>query len=147
MVEEDLGVHLQCILYIPGIPKEAISLDGDTVIDRIGFYVIGHRLTQALKRDNNPNVCWGSRWNHGTLAEENQQLIHLEKKLTATHSSTNHLAIVAYPVSDLNGELIGLRGDPDEDPGLDDNYYFLESPSEWGELFIKSAEIHSQGGD
>ena len=107
--------------------------------------MIGHRLTKVFCHEGYDHE-WD--WDHGTLAEENQHVIHMASKETITighatkkngrtiNRQVQRSAILAVPVGRIRDTLIGLR-DPAVPDVVDQFYYFIESPARWSEIFIR----------
>ena len=146
--ERKIGFHLQFIVHIPSKPcceQGYISFDCGSCIYSPGYYMIGHRLTKVFCHEGK-DLEWN--WDHGTLAEENQHVIHMACKETITIAQTSRKngrtinrsipksAVLAVPVGRIRDTLIGLR-DPAVPNVVDQFYYFIESPARWSEIFIR----------
>lgn len=140
-----VGFHIQVVLGIESHPTRqgGIALDCGSLITRSGQYMIGHRLTKVLQRSGYDEE-WD--WDFGSLAEENQPMIHMAKKETVSVQEdttvglgTRRYAIIAIPVEWICDTLIGIR-DPAVEDTVTQDYYFLESPTKWGDIFMEVGE-------
>ena len=145
---EEIPVHLQCIICLDEDPNERIQLDLNHSITKEGYYFLAHTIDRELAEEG-PNDLWGPEWNYGTLAEENQTLIHCGVKKTVEYTVPATTTRgqpkvkrrdVAIPVSvgSVTRGLVGVL-DPNCKETRDNFYYFVSNHNKWSELFIKSA--------
>ena len=141
-----VGMHFLCILHFPTQPTKEILLDrhlenGVTdcgAISQAGYYVLGNVLTQELTCKGESE--WGSDWDYGTLAEENQKMIHAARKAQVEQANNKRRnGILAVKLERICGPMIGVK-DPTKNKYTNhDYYYFIVPRRDWGQLFIEGA--------
>lgn len=154
--DEEIPMHFQCILHINKKPRNPIEFDAGSKINSSGYFIIAHTLNKALHTGYDTE--W--EWNHGTLAEANQKLIHIARKQKVEMESQRmgggvrrrvnrpktRNAIVAVDVHRVKGPIVGIRdpNDRKETSSMHGNpvvgyYYFFHGQSAWSRLFVDAA--------
>jgi hypothetical protein len=87
-------------------------------------------------KDSGKNEQWGENWDHGTLAENNQRIIHIAKKKQIEEGGRDALIVVP-----TDGILCGLVGvlDPNYSELKERFYFFIAKHSKWGDMFMEAA--------
>jgi hypothetical protein len=77
----EIPAHLQCIIGIDKTPTIPIEFDLKTSITEKGYYFLANTIDHELS-DTGKNLeeDYGEEWNYGTLAENNQRIIHTATK-------------------------------------------------------------------
>lgn len=148
----EIPMHLQCILCIDETPDGVIQLDLGSKVKEKGYYVLAHTVGRELSETGNIEE-WGPAWNHGTLAEVNQKLVHMatKKKVECDVAAPGgrvetkeRCAVCLFPVGAVKDGMIGVL-DPNHDQTSEDYYFFIASNQKWASLFIDSARHEMSG--
>jgi len=147
---EKIPIHLQCIVQIYEEPEGDIQFDLGTSITKRGIYFLAHTIDREL-RDSGPNEEWGEEWNFGTLAENNQHLIHTAAKKQVKYHIQSEIgrgweekerdALIVVPVEEITSTsgLVGVL-DPNYGELEKKFYFFILKHALWGEKFMERAE-------
>ena len=122
--EEEIPVHLQCIVYINETPMDRITLDLQHSIEKKGYYFLANTINRELNERGANNEEWGREWNYGTLADNNQTLIHMATKKKVEYTVATNTAsrmpavkerdaVIIFPVGTVKSGVVGV---------LDPNY-------------------------
>jgi hypothetical protein len=143
---EDIPVHLQCIIHVDQKPEQQITFDLGTVVGDKGYYFLAHMIDRELKDSGphrEPDDDWGEDWDYGTLAENNQHLIHIAvKRKVIDPDKPVRDALIAIPIGDIKGTLVGVL-DPNHTELEKKFYYFISNCSSWADIFIHVAAKHA----
>jgi hypothetical protein len=132
---EEIPVHLQCIVFLPEDPTTPIEFDLETSIKEKGYYFLANTIDRELK-DSGKNEQWGESWDHGTLAENNQRIIHIAKKKQIEEGGRD--ALIVVPTDGIVSGLVGVL-DPNYSELKDRFYFFIAKHSKWGDMFMEAA--------
>ena len=152
--EEDIPVHLQCIISIEDTPEEPITLDLGYSINSKGYYFLANTIDRELK-EKGRNKEWGNEWNFGTLAENNQTLIHMAAKKTVKYTLPaiaararttvkTRDAVIIVGVGAIKRGVVGVL-DPNCQETNENYYFFIRNHNQWANLFINSARHEMRG--
>jgi hypothetical protein len=136
---EEIPVHLQCIVFLAEDPTIPIEFDLGTTIQEKGYHFLANTVDHELT-ESGDNMHWGEGWNYGTLAENNQTLIHMaKKKQIDSDEEEKRDALISIPIGKIVSGLVGVL-DPNHQELEDNFYFFIAKHSKWGELFVEAAE-------
>lgn len=144
-----MGHHLLCLIHVEDDPDDPIVLDRGEPIIHSGLYLLTHSVTKPFK-----NHGWDEefRWHNGSLAEENQLLVHMASKHIKGDDNTGKTLaklkrkggfdykIEAVNVNRLVSPLVGVQDPTQNRQTVKDFYYFLESPTNWPNLYMHAAK-------
>jgi hypothetical protein len=91
-------------------------LDLNLLINEKGYYFLAHTIDRVLE-DSGSNSEWCDDWKEGTLAEENQKLVHMAAKkqidcgMAATRGqeeAETRDAVIIVPVHAIKCGLVGV---------------------------------------
>ena len=148
----NIGAHLLCYINVEDNPLSPIRFDEGTVIDKKGTYVLCHTLSKPLHGEGYDEVMG---WEYGTLAEQNQHLVHMAQKKYYTTEVTRTdkrrrknvtkqkktLAFCVFPINKISAPMLGLH-DPDDKIEEDTFYYFIMSRDKWATILVEEATQH-----
>ena len=135
-ITDQVGMHLLFIVRVPDLVGDPIQFDTGTSISGAGDYLITHTLAGPL-RETGPGDAF--EWKFGTLAEQNQRLVHARLKVR-NKDHTN--AVCAVPVELVSGPLVGLPhpGAEHTKAANHEYFYFIVGQDRWADMFIECAK-------
>ena len=146
-IQQEIPVHLQILLHIGELKQDAsIEMDAGYSVKEEGYYFLAHTIERELKETGPNDECgWGEEWNYGTLAEQNQKIIHMAKKaqvggdVTADLGQEKRDAVILVPVVMIESGMVGVL-DPNHSEIGNRFYFFILRHCEWGRKFMDEAE-------
>ena len=135
-ITDQVGMHLLFIVRVPDLLGDPIEFDAGTSITGAGDYLIAHTLKGPLRETGFGDAY---KWKFGTLAEQNQRLIHVSMKMKEEDGSN---AICAVPIDLVSGPLVGLNhpGAEHTKKANHEYYYFIVGQDRWADMFIDCAK-------
>jgi hypothetical protein len=149
--------QMLCFLEIAEDPTEPVVFDCGTKIVRKGFYALVHRGATVIEDKSPRGTCtrkegqsweyaidagYMEGWEHGSLAEPNQKIIHTMYKAMVRDAAVvggKRLAVLAVPCDSIKKPLVGVRDPRDDRKRLDKWFYFVVGSDHWGQCFYDMA--------
>ncbi|CAB9524450.1 hypothetical protein SEMRO_1539_G280820.1 [Seminavis robusta] len=134
-IESDsISVHVTFVKneLLPGV---TIPFDAGTSVAGKGYYCITHTVEKPLSETG--DGC-DYKWGYGTLAEQNQRLIHVSRKRL---NPDGKLSVCAYSIDLVSRPLAGVKNPNPEhtEKTNQEFYYFIVGQHKWGDLFIDTS--------